>query len=53
MQTERDEMVERLILVSDIAYSAAGLNLGELEIRHLELKGKSQPILVHALSVVT
>lgn len=37
------------ILISDAAYSAAGMYLGELESRRLELKGKSQPILVHVL----
>jgi adenylate cyclase len=34
------------ILVSDAAYSAAGLDLVELEQRQLELKGKSEPFLV-------
>jgi len=38
------------ILISDAAYTAAGLNLGQLEKRHLELKGKSQPVLVHVLT---
>ncbi len=38
------------ILISDAAYSASGLDLGELEKRHLELKGKSRPSLVHVLS---
>jgi adenylate cyclase len=37
------------ILISDAAYSAAGMFLGELETRQVELKGKSQPILVHVL----
>jgi len=39
------------ILISDAAYSAAGLDLGRLETRHLELKGKSQPMLVHVLTL--
>ncbi|UCF27169.1 MAG: adenylate/guanylate cyclase domain-containing protein [Chloroflexota bacterium] len=34
------------ILVSDATYSYAGLDLGELEQRQLELKGKSEPFLV-------
>jgi adenylate cyclase len=38
------------ILITDAAFSSAGINLGELEIRQLELKGKSQPLLVHVLS---
>lgn len=37
------------ILVSDAAYSAAGLDLKDLEHRRLELKGKSEPIGVHVL----
>jgi adenylate cyclase len=37
------------ILVSDEAYTASSLNLGELERRQLELKGKSEPIGVHVL----
>jgi adenylate cyclase len=37
------------ILVSDAAYAAAGLDLGPMETRTLELKGKSQPVLVHVL----
>jgi adenylate cyclase len=32
------------ILISEAAYTAAGLDLGELEIRQLRLKGKSEPI---------
>ena len=40
------------ILVSDAAYSAAGLNLGDLEHQQLELKGKSEPIGVHILHVI-
>jgi len=39
------------ILISDAVYTAAGLDLGELEKRQLELKGKSQPVLVHVLSI--
>jgi adenylate cyclase len=38
------------ILISDAAYTAAGLDLGQLEKRQLELKGKSQPVLVHVLT---
>ena len=38
------------ILISDAAYTAAGLDLGQLEKRNLELKGKSQPVLVHVLA---
>ncbi len=38
------------ILVSDAAYTAASLDLCELDRRYLELKGKSQPILVHVVS---
>jgi adenylate cyclase len=41
------------ILISDAAYTAAGLELGRLEERHLELKGKSQPVLVHVLAEFT
>jgi adenylate cyclase len=37
------------ILVSDEAYTSSSLNLGELERRQLELKGKSEPIGVHVL----
>ena len=40
------------ILISDAAYFAASLNLGELEQRQLELKGKTEPIGVHVLHVV-
>lgn len=40
------------ILISDEAYSAAELDLGELAMRQLELKGKSQQMLVHVLSEV-
>lgn len=38
------------ILISDAAYAAAGLDLGGLEQRRLELKGKSKPVLVHVLT---
>jgi class 3 adenylate cyclase len=37
------------ILISDVAYSAAGLDLGRLETRSLVLKGKSQQVEVHIL----
>jgi adenylate cyclase len=40
------------ILISDAAYSAAGLGLGNLEHRQLGLKGKSEPIGVYVLEVV-
>jgi adenylate cyclase len=39
------------ILISDTAFSAAKLDLGELEHRQLGLKGKSEPIGVHVLEV--
>ena len=38
------------ILISDAAYTAAGLSLEGLETRYLELKGKSEPVLVHVLT---
>ena len=38
------------ILISEAAYDAAGLDLGPLEKRSLDLKGKSQPVLVHVLT---
>jgi adenylate cyclase len=38
------------VLISDAAYRSAGLDFGELEKRHLALKGKSEPVLVHVLS---
>ncbi len=38
-------------LLSDVAYTAAGLNLGNLEQRQLELKGKSEPVGVRVLKV--
>ncbi len=37
------------VLVSDVAYTTAGLDLGDLEQRQLELKGKSEPISVRVL----
>lgn len=40
------------VLISDAAYAAAGLNLGELEHRQLELKGKSEPVGVRVLRLV-
>jgi adenylate cyclase len=39
------------ILVSDAAYSAANLNLEDLDHRLMELKGKSEPVGVHVLRV--
>lgn len=39
------------ILITDDAYTASGLDLGELEQRQLELKGKSEPTGVHVLGV--
>lgn len=36
-------------LISHATYAAAGVDLGDLEQRQLELKGKSQPIGVHVL----
>ena len=38
------------ILISGAANTAAGVNLGHLEQRNLELKGKSRPVLVHVLN---
>lgn len=38
------------ILISDSAYAAIGLDLGDLEKRNLDLKGKSHPISVHVFS---
>jgi adenylate cyclase len=38
-------------LISEAAYTAAGLNLGHLERRQLELKGKSEPVGVQVLQV--
>ena len=39
------------ILISDAAYAAAGLELGELEHRQLALKGKRAPTEVHVLRI--
>lgn len=39
------------ILISDAAYTAAGLDLGTLEHRQLELKGRTEPIGVRVLRV--
>jgi adenylate cyclase len=39
------------VLISDTAYYAAGLDLGNLEERQLELKGKSEPVRVRVLRV--
>jgi adenylate cyclase len=39
------------ILISDAAYSAANLNLGDMEHQQLELKGKREPIGVRVLHV--
>lgn len=36
-------------LISEVAYTAAGLNLGDLEHRQLELQGKSEPVSVRVL----
>jgi len=41
------------ILISDAAYYAANADLGNLERRQLELKGKSEPIGVHVLHVLS
>lgn len=38
------------ILISDAAFRAGALDLGDLETRQLELKGKTQPVLVHVLA---
>ena len=35
------------VLISEAAYQAAGLDLGFMETRALELKGKSEPVSVH------
>ena len=40
------------ILISDAAYTASGLNLGDLESKQLELKGKSEPIGVRVMRVL-
>jgi adenylate cyclase len=39
------------ILISDTAYSAAGLDLGNLEHQQLQLKGKDEPIGVRVLRI--
>jgi len=39
------------VLISDAAYTAAGLDLGDLETRELELKGKETTTGVHVLRV--
>lgn len=39
------------ILISEATYSAAGLDLGDLERREMELKGKSEPISVRVLQI--
>ncbi|HLF75032.1 MAG TPA: adenylate/guanylate cyclase domain-containing protein [Anaerolineales bacterium] len=41
------------ILISDAAYIAAGLSLEGLETRYLELKGKSERVMVHVLTELT
>jgi len=38
-------------LISEVAYTSAGLNLGNLEQRQLELKGKSEPMDVRVLQI--
>ena len=38
------------ILISDAAFQAAGLDPGEMAVRQVDLKGKSLPMLVHALT---
>jgi adenylate cyclase len=39
------------ILISEATYSAARLNLENIERRQMELKGKSEPIGVHVVHV--
>ena len=39
------------ILISEAAYSAANINLGNLESRQLQLKGKNEPIHVRVLRI--
>jgi len=41
------------VLVNEAAYAAAGLNLGELEQRQFELKGKSEPVAGRVLRAVS
>jgi adenylate cyclase len=38
-------------LISEVAYTAGGVDLGELEVRQLDLKGKSEPIPARVLHV--
>lgn len=38
-------------LISQAAYAAAGVDLGDLESRRLELKGRTEPIVVKVLSI--
>ena len=38
-------------LISDEAYLAAGLDIGSVEQRQLELKGKSEPVSVHVVRI--
>lgn len=40
-------------LISEVAYTSAELNLGNLEQRRLELKGKSEPMDVRVLQIMT
>ena len=40
------------VLISDSTYTVSGLDLGKLEHRQLELKGKSEPIGVRVLKIV-
>jgi adenylate cyclase len=40
-------------VISEVAYAAGGLDLGELEQRRLELKGMSEPVLARVLRVST
>ena len=39
------------IFISDAAYAASNLDLGELESRQLELKGKTEPIGIHVMHI--
>jgi adenylate cyclase len=39
------------ILISEASYAAAGLDLGELELRQLEMKGKGEPFSVRVLRI--
>jgi len=38
-------------LISDVAYTPSGLDLGELEQRQLELKGRSEPTGVRVMRI--